>query len=111
ALDHIALDVVFESVGVDDLAAVVNDRELGHADYASCAVYLDLCDGANISAHQLIFHVGHATSLRDIANCAFLRRRPLLPFGELRQPVEQFESTLVIEILPTELERIHVGGW
>src|SRR5579885_555154 len=56
-LHHAALDLILQPVRIADLAAVVHDIEPGHADDAAGPVDLDLGDGADIGAHQLIFDI------------------------------------------------------
>lgn len=79
------LELAFQAVGIDDLAAIMHEGKLRPADDAGAAVNFDLGNRANIGAAQLIFDVGDPTPLGDIAASILLRRRALLPLGERRQ--------------------------
>src|SRR5262245_38045321 len=108
-LDHIALDLALQAVGVDDLAAVVGDVELGNGDTATRAVNFDLGDRTNIGAHQLVFCVADAASLYDVASGAFFWRGTFLPLGQRSQPLEHLDRALVRggQTFQTEFQRVH----
>src|SRR5262245_38956865 len=108
-LDHIALDLALQAVGVDDLAAVVGDVELGDGDTASRAVDFDLGDRTNIGTHQLVLRVADAASLYDVASGRFSWRGTFLPLGQRSQSLKHLDPALVrgVEIFQTEFQRVH----
>src|SRR5438477_11650519 len=63
-LQNVAVDLVAQAIGVDDLAAVVGHGDTRDADFSAGAVELDVGDDADIGAGGLVFHVGHAAAAR-----------------------------------------------
>src|SRR5579875_1163073 len=55
---HIALDLVAQPVGVDDLPAIMRDIKPADADLAAAAVDFDIGNRADIRAHELVFDIG-----------------------------------------------------
>src|SRR5262249_49382991 len=53
-LDDVALDLVPEPIGIDDLPAIVADEEALDMDCTTLPIDLDLRNGPNISAHQVV---------------------------------------------------------
>src|SRR5438105_12498017 len=83
ALDDVALDGVLEPVGVDDLAAVVGDREFARPDFAAGAVDLDLGDDGDAGAAAL--RIGDAAATHRVTGLILARRGPRLPSGLFRR--------------------------
>src|SRR5437764_15142106 len=76
ALDDVALDGVLEPVGVDDLAAIVGDRELTRPDFPAGAIHLDFGNDGDTRAAAL--RVGDAAAADGIAGLILAGRGPRL---------------------------------
>src|SRR6266480_4070825 len=108
-LDDVAVDLVAQPVGVDDLAAVMRHEEALDADLARTPVHLDIGHGADVCAHELVLDVGHSASLRGLA-CTAARAGARRPPGELAQPLHQFQAARIFQIAQAGFERIGAGG-
>ena len=106
-LQHIAVELVLQPIGIDDLAAVMSEIDGGHLDLTGRTLHLHIGHGADICANQLVFNIGHAAAFHDVA-ALLLRRGPLLPLGELDQPLERFQAALVggVDIFDPEIEGV-----
>src|SRR5262249_14172334 len=59
-LHHIALELILDTVGVDDLAAVLHHEETLDPDIAGLAINLDVSDRTDIGPNQLVFDIRQA---------------------------------------------------
>jgi hypothetical protein len=107
-VQHVPLDLVLDAVRVDDLSAIMHDREMLDAELSTLTVHLDRGDSADIGAIELVLHKGDATAHRDVAALA-LRRRTAFPLGEACQPLQEFDTTRIVEVPQPELERVGAG--
>src|SRR5262249_26788455 len=104
ALHDVALDGVPQPVGIDDLAAVVGDRELARPDLAGRAVDVDLGDDRNAGAVAL--RVGDAATADLAAGLVATRRRPRLPARLLGRRLDHRDVARVLDVAQAELDRV-----
>src|SRR3954453_9650064 len=107
-LDHVAFDLVPQPVGVDDLPAVVGDVDFFHADLSGLHLHVDVGDDADVSAHELVPDVGHATTVHDVA-LGRLSLRARGPAGKLPQAFEQLDPARVFQIAEPIFEWIRAS--
>src|SRR4029453_12196922 len=96
-LHQVAFDLVPDAVGIDDLAAVVDDSKMRRAHHASLAVYLHRGDGADIGAIEFVLHVRDAASGGDVASLT-LPRGATLPAGQADQPLQHRGAPRIVRI-------------
>src|SRR5262249_22581631 len=98
-----------QTVGVDDLAAIVGDVELRYRDFTALAIDFNVGNRADVSAAKLVFHIGESASLHHVAGLrgAFRAR---LPAGALAQALQELAAARILEVLQPELQRIRADG-
>src|SRR5437667_8727109 len=104
ALDDVALDGVLEPVGVDDLAAVVGDRELARPDFPAAAIHLDFGNDGDTRAAAL--RVGDAAAADDTAGLILARRGLRLPSGFFRRGLDPRDVPGRLDVPQPELDRV-----
>ena len=109
-LDDVAVELVLEPIGIDDLTAIVREVEFRHPDVAARPLHLDLGHRRDIGARQLVFAIGDAAAGDYVAALVAPGRRPLVPFRQGGGAVEHFDAALVvgIEIFQPELDGVSV---
>src|SRR5207245_3427762 len=108
-LHHVAFDLVPDAVGIDHLAAVVDDGEMRRAQHAGLAVHLHRGDGADVRAIQLVLNVRDAAAGRDVAGLT-LPRAAAFPAGQADQPPQHLAAARTVEIPPPERDRPNLHG-
>src|SRR5262249_3151820 len=104
-LHDVALDLVAQAVGVDDLPALVRHEHAVDFDLSGRAIHGHVRDNPDIGAHRLVFHVREAASARQ--GTAVARTRPArLPLRERAQALYQLEPASIGEVADADLERI-----
>ena len=85
-LDDIVLDRVMQPIRIDDLAAIVRDRELARPNSPGRAVDVDFGDDGD--AGRAALRVGDAAAGDLVAGLVLARRRPCLPARFLRRRLD-----------------------
>ena len=106
ALHDVALDRHADAVRIDDLAAIMGDRELAHPDLAAAAVDVDL--GDHRDARAVALRVGDAAAGDLVAGLVLARRRPGLPARLLRRRLDDGDVARILDVAQAELDRIDV---
>src|SRR5450631_1812882 len=106
ALYDVAFDAFHQSIRIDDLSAIVRNRELSRPNLASRAVDVDLGDNGDAGAVALC--VGDATAGHLGFGLVTARRRPRVPFGLLRRSIDDGNVTWVFDVAQAEQNRIGV---
>src|SRR5262249_40570627 len=107
-LDDVALDRVLEADRVDDLAAVVCDRELAREDLAGRAVDVDLRYDRDPGTVAL--RIGHAAAGHLGPGLVAPRRGPRLPAGLFRRRLDEGDVARILDVPQPELDRVDVEG-
>src|SRR3954447_20471427 len=96
ALHDVALDAFDEAIRVDDLSAIMRDRELLREDLAALAVDFDLRHDRNAGAVALRIRDTAPGSLR--AGLVAARRGPRLPAGPVTHRLEQRAIARILDV-------------
>src|SRR5712671_4884897 len=108
ALHDVALDGLGETVGIDDLAAVVGDCELARPNFAATPIDVDLGNDCNARAVTLL--VGHAATGRRIPALVPARRWPRLPSGLFRRSLDDGDIARILHVPQSQLNWINLYG-
>src|SRR5262249_36102194 len=110
ALHDVALDTFDQPVRVDDLSAVVGDRELARPYLSGRTIDIDFGDDGNACAVTL--HVSNTAARNLVAALVTARRRPRLPFRLLGCSLDPGDVARFLDVAQAELDRIGVyrGG-
>ena len=95
---------VLQAVRIDDLAAVVRDRELARPDLAGAAVDVDL--GDDRAGGAVALRIGDAAAGDRVAGLVLARRGPRVPAGLLGRRLDHRDVARVLDVPQPELDRI-----
>src|SRR5581483_1338180 len=104
ALHDIAFDAFGEAVGVDDLPAIVRDREFARPDFPAAAVDVDLRNHGD--ARAVALRVGNAAPGYLLAALILLWRGARLPIRLFRRCLDDGDVARVLQVPQPELDRV-----
>src|SRR5712692_4012274 len=103
-LQNAALDLGTNTIGVDDLSAIMCAANTFDLDPAARAFDRYLHAHRNESLTVLVVDIGHAATTRDGGFCLSARRRPGLPFPHGRHALDQLDAARIVETAQAKLD-------
>src|SRR6185312_17530501 len=104
-----ALDLIANTIRVDDLTAIMDNRGALDAGFAALAINLDIDNDANIGARELVMNIAQTAPSYDVATAPTIADLVRLPFRQLTQPSQELGAARITDMLETELQRVRPG--